>query len=70
MLNIYGGCRGRDRMVFGSTATYAIIIYLHSRCEFESRPGDVYSIQHYVIMFVSDLRQVGCFSGYSGFLDQ
>jgi hypothetical protein len=35
MLNIYGGCRGRDRMVFGSTATYAIIIYLHSRCEFE-----------------------------------
>ena len=70
MLNIYGGCRGRDRMVFGSTATYAINIYLHSHCEFESRPGEVYSIQHYVMMFVSDLRQVGGFSGYSGFLDQ
>jgi hypothetical protein len=23
--------------------------------------GEVYSIQHYVIKFVSDLRQVGCF---------
>jgi hypothetical protein len=29
---------------------------------FESRSGDVYSIQHYVIKFVSDLRQVGGFS--------
>ena len=28
-----------------------------------SRPahGEVYSIQHYVIKFVSELRQVGCF---------
>jgi hypothetical protein len=25
--------------------------------EFESRSGEVYSIQHYVIQFVSDLRQ-------------
>jgi hypothetical protein len=23
-------------------------------------PGEVYSIQHYVLTFVSDLRQVGC----------
>ena len=30
--------------------------------------GEVYSIQHYVIKFVSDLRQVGDFSGYSCFL--
>jgi hypothetical protein len=29
---------------------------------------EVYSIQHYVIKFVSDLRQVGGFLGYSGFL--
>jgi hypothetical protein len=29
--------------------------------------GEVYSIQHYVIMFVSDLWQVG---GFSGFLHQ
>jgi hypothetical protein len=26
------------------------------RCEFESCSGEVYSIQHYVIKFVSDLR--------------
>jgi hypothetical protein len=26
-------------------------------CEFESRSGEVYSIQHYVIKFVSDLWQ-------------
>ena len=32
--------------------------------------GEVYSIQHYVIKFISDLRQVCGFSGYSGFLYQ
>jgi hypothetical protein len=32
--------------------------------------GEVYSIQHYVIKFVSALRQVGGFLGYSGFLHQ
>jgi len=32
--------------------------------------GEVYSLQHYVIKFVSDLRQVVVFSGYSGFLHQ
>ena len=32
--------------------------------------GEVYSMQHYVIKFVCDLRQVGCFSRYSGFLPQ
>ena len=30
--------------------------------------GEVYSIQHYVIKFVSDLQQVGAFSWYSGLL--
>ena len=34
-------------------------------CEFESRLGEAYSIHHYGIKFVSDLRQV--FSGYSWF---
>jgi hypothetical protein len=29
--------------------------------------GKVYSIKHYVIKFVSDLRQEVVFSGYSGF---
>ena len=43
------------------TAIYAIGAYRHSRCEFNPRSGEVYSIQHYVIKFVSDLWQVGCF---------
>jgi len=30
--------------------------------------GEVYSIQHYVIKFVSDLRQIGVF--FPGFLHQ
>jgi hypothetical protein len=49
------GRRGRDRMVVGFITTYAI------SCEFESRSGEVYSIQHYVIKFASDSRQVGGF---------
>ena len=36
-------------------------VYHHWGFEFESRSGDVYSIQHYVIKFVSDLRLVGGF---------
>jgi hypothetical protein len=53
--------RGRDRMVAGFTTTYAFSGYQHERCELESRTGEVYLIQHYVIKFVSDLRQVGGF---------
>ena len=52
---------GRDRMVVGFTTTYAISVWQHWSCEFESRSGEVYSIKHYVIKFVSDLRQVGGF---------
>jgi hypothetical protein len=33
----------------------------NQRCEFESHSGEVYSIQHYVIKFESDLLQVGGF---------
>ena len=51
--------RGRDRMVVGFTTTYAISTYHHCCCEFESRPGQ--DVPHYVIKFVSDLRQVGGF---------
>jgi len=32
--------------------------------------GEVYATQHYVITFVSDLRQKVVFSGYYGFLHQ
>ena len=37
--------------------------YLCNQClsEFEFRSDEVYSIQHYMIKFVSDLRQVGGF---------
>jgi len=48
-------------MVVGFITTYAMHIYHHQRCEFESRSGEVYSIKQYVIKFVSDLRQVGGF---------
>jgi hypothetical protein len=48
-------------MVVGFITTYAISAYHHKRCEFESSSGEVYSIQYYVIKFVSDSRQVGGF---------
>jgi hypothetical protein len=56
---VEGGCH--DRMIVGYLTTYAISAYHHYRCEFESSSGEVYSIQHYFIKFVSDLRQVGGF---------
>ena len=55
----YRGRRGRDLVVVGFTTTYAISAYHHCRCEFESQSG--WGIQHYVIKFVSDLRQVNGF---------
>ena len=48
-------------MVTGYKTAYVISTYHHWCCEFESRSGEVYWIQHYVIKFVSDLRQVGGF---------
>ena len=64
----YNYCRGR--MVVGFTTIYAISVYHHWRCDFESRSGEMYSKQQYVIKFVSDLRRSVVFSGYSGFLHQ
>jgi len=55
----YKGCRGCDRMVVWFTTTYAISAYHHWCCKFESRSGR--GVQHYVINFVSDLRQVSGF---------
>jgi hypothetical protein len=43
-----------DRVFFCDETTYVISAYHHYRCEFEPRSGEVYSIQHYVIKFVSD----------------
>jgi hypothetical protein len=48
-----------DHTVVSFTTTFAISAYNHWCCEFESRSGR--GVQHYVIKFVSDLRQVGCF---------
>jgi hypothetical protein len=52
----------RDRMVVRFTITYAISANNHYRCEFESHSGEVHSIQHYVIKFVSELRRLVVFS--------
>jgi hypothetical protein len=46
-------------MVVEFTTTYTRIAYHHWSCEFESRSGR--GVQHYVIKFDSDLRQVGGF---------
>ena len=60
---------GRDRIVVGLTAAYAISAYHYWYCEFESWSWR--DVQHYVIKFVSDMRQVGGFlRGSSGFLHQ
>jgi hypothetical protein len=58
---VYRSRRGRDRTVVGFTTIYAIGVYHRKRCEFEFHPGEVYSIKHDVIKFVSDLRKVGGF---------
>ena len=59
ILNLFR--RGRDHMVVGFTTTCAISAYHHQSCDFESRSGEEYSIPHYVIKCVSDLRQVDGF---------
>ena len=61
MLRLFESFPGRDRMVVGFITIYATSDYHHKRCEFESYSDEVYSIQHYVITFVSDLRQGGGF---------
>ena len=55
--------RRHDRMVVGVTTTYAISAFHHWCCEFESRSGR--GVQHYVITFVTDCRQVGGFLRFS-----
>jgi hypothetical protein len=46
--------RGRDRVVVAYTTTTNVV-------SLNPGHGEVYSIQHYVIKFVSDLRQVATF---------
>jgi hypothetical protein len=54
------GKGGRDLMVVGFTTTCPVSV---TTKVVRSNPvhGKVYSIQHYVIKFVSDLQQVGGF---------
>ena len=52
------GRRGRDRMVVEYTTTCAIVHITAKVVSSNPVHGEVYSIQHYVIQFVSDLRQV------------
>ena len=48
-----GGHRGRDRMESVPITTNIVSL--------NSVQGEVYSIQHYVIKYVNDLRQVSAF---------
>jgi hypothetical protein len=60
--------RGPYCMLVGFTTTYAINIYHHWCCRFESRSAR--GVQHYVIKNVSVLRQVDGFLRISRFLHQ
>jgi len=44
-------------MIVGFITTYAISPFHHKCCEVEFRSWEVYLLQHYVIKFVSDMRQ-------------
>ena len=51
---------GRDSMVVVFTTTYATEP-ITTNASSKHAHGELYSMQHYVIKFVSDLRQVGGF---------
>ena len=59
---IYKGCRGRDCIVVGFAITCVQSMPITTKIvSLNPAHGEVYSIQHYVIKFVSDLRQVDGF---------
>jgi hypothetical protein len=56
------GRRGRDRMVIWDLQLHVQSVPITTKVlSSNSVQCEVYSIQHYVIKFVSDLRQVGGF---------
>ena len=55
------GRRGRDRMIVGFTTTYDSVPITTNVVIANPAHGEVYSIQHYVIKFISVLRQVAGF---------
>ena len=60
-LNEVMGRRGGNRSVDGFASVRASINYHHLYVRSNPERDEVFSIQHYVIQFVSDLRQVGGF---------
>jgi hypothetical protein len=56
---------GRSIGVKQQSLTHSLTIL---RCEFAPRSGEVYSIPHYVIKFVSVFRQVCCFLRYISYM--
>ena len=62
--HVVRGCRGHDRTVVGFTATMQTVPITTKLVSSNLAHGEVYSIQHYVIKFVSSSRQIGGFSGF------
>ena len=57
LINFWSDRRGRHRMVVKfQLPMQSVPIATNVVSEFELRSGEVYSIHHYVIKFVSDLR--------------
>ena len=56
-----GGRRGRDRLVVRFTLHVISVPITTKSVSSNPAHGEVYSIQHYVIKFVTDLRLVGGF---------
>ena len=52
---------GRDRMVVGFTSTYAISAITTNVVSSNPADGELYSIKHNMIKFVSDMREVSGF---------
>jgi len=53
-------CLGRDGMVVGFTTTYMQVVPItNNDVSVNPAHGELYSIQHYVIKYVSDLHQEG-----------
>ena len=58
---LYWGLRDRDRMVVELSTTLQSVHITTTVASSNPVHGEMYSIQHYVIKFVSDLRLVGGF---------
>jgi hypothetical protein len=62
--------RGRDRMVVDLQLPVQSVPITTEVVSSSPIHDEVYSMQRNVITFISDLREVGGFPGYSGFLRQ